>query len=196
MVVGAERSENPRAALGEERASSGRIEGGDEPGRVSRGGSANRLIVEGQDLTVGSLGRRNLLQQRAHSRSDGRHCGRCAPRKRVELAPERGVAIWTVRNLTVGASLSARANAAAKPSVSEEHRTGPGARCRAEDRRVSGEFLATWIGYGTEGQRFESSRARSSSLAGSPVVAGDRRVRCRLGEPRRVTIGVTTAGRA
>jgi hypothetical protein len=65
MLVGAERSENPRAALGGERASSGRIEGGDEPGRVSGGGSADGLIVEGQDLTVGSLGRRNLLQQRA-----------------------------------------------------------------------------------------------------------------------------------
>jgi hypothetical protein len=48
--------------------------------------------------------------------------------------------------------------------------------------------------YGTEGHRFESCRARSRSLAESPVVAGDRRVRGRLGEPRRVTTGVTTAG--
>jgi hypothetical protein len=35
MVVGAERSANPGLALGGETASTGRIEGGDEPGRVS-----------------------------------------------------------------------------------------------------------------------------------------------------------------
>jgi hypothetical protein len=55
--------------------------------------------------------------------------------------------------------------------------------------------LARATFYGTEGQRFESSRARSVSDAGSPVVVGDRRVHCRLREPRRVTIGVTTTGR-
>jgi hypothetical protein len=40
--------------------------------------------------------------------------------------------------------------------------------------------------YGTEGQRFESSRARCRSLAESPVVAGDHRAR---GRPRRTSQG-------
>jgi hypothetical protein len=53
---------------------------------------------------------------------------------------------------------------------------------------------ASVAAYGTEGQRFESSRARYVSDAGSPVLARDCRVRCGLGEPLGVTTGVTMAG--